>query len=117
MRITERDYEAFAEDQFPNMTLVRAWADCKIWTAGLNERLLVLADNATKRVSIFDYDTYAEREKDIARVLSLSDDEGGAASGIPTFITPVPPGRPAQSAHALPTEEKSGSNKQSYGAK
>ncbi len=102
MRVTERNYEAFAEDQFPSMTLIRAWADCTIWAAGWDEHLLVLADNATERVSVFSYDTYIEREEDIRRVLRLSDDEGEAGAGVPAFISPRPPGRPAQYQQAHP---------------
>lgn len=105
MRITERDYDTFAEDRFPNMRLVRAWADCKLWSAGIDPLLLLLIDDTRKRVALFKYDTYSEREKDIRLVLHLPDGEGGAGAGVPAFIRPVPPGRPAQNAQALPTEE------------
>ena len=95
MRITERNYDAFAEDHFPNMVLVRAWAGCKIWSAGVEQPLLVLVEDISRRVAIFEYDMTAEREKDIQLVLHLSDDEGGAGAGVPAFIGPRPPGLPA----------------------
>src|SRR5207248_1041812 len=105
MRLTERDYDAFVEDHFPNMVLVRTWADCKIWSAGVEQLLLVLVDNASKRVALFEYDTPTEREKDIQLVLHLSDGEGGAGVGVPAFLRPKPPNRSAGNAQSLPIEE------------
>ena len=106
MRMIERDYDAFAEDHFPNMVLVRTWADCKIWSAGVEEALLVLVDTASKRVALFEYDTPTEREKDIQLVVHLPDDAGGAGAGVPAFLNPTPPSRSARNAQALPIEEK-----------
>lgn len=63
MRITERDFDAFAEDHFPNMDLVRDWADCKIWSTGVEQPLLVLVDNTSQRVAIFEYDTAVGTER------------------------------------------------------
>jgi hypothetical protein len=105
MRLIEPDYDAFAEERFPNMKLVRAWADCKIWSAGVEQALLVLVDTASKRVALFEYDTLARREKEIQLVLHLPDGEGGAGAGVPAFLNPRPPSPSARNAQALPMEE------------
>ena len=105
MRLTEPDYDAFAEAHFPNRKLVRAWANCKIWSAGVEQALLVLVDTASKRVALFEYDTLAEREKDIQLVLHLPDGDGGAGAGVPAFLNPMPPSRSARKAQALPMDE------------
>jgi len=104
MRISERDYDEFVEDRFPNMVLVRAWSDCNIWSAGIEEPLLVLVDGPTKSVAVFEYDTPAEREKDIRLVCSLRDGGGGDGGGVPAAILPRPPSRSGSMAEPLPIE-------------
>lgn len=102
MRITEKGYDEFVDDHFPNMAEVRLWNDCKIWTAGNEEYLLVLFDRVNRRVTVFDYDTPAERQEDIELVLRLQDDGGDNGAGIPAILSPVPPGRFSSNAEPLP---------------
>ena len=87
------------------MGLVRAWADCKIWSAGVEEALLVLVDNGNTRAALFEYGTPAEREKDIQLVLHLPDGEGGAGAGVPASISPIQPSRSARNAQPLPINQ------------
>ena len=102
MRISEQNYDEFAEDHFPNMALVREWDDCRIWSAGVEQHLLVLVDTVSKRVAIFDYDSTDERDEDIQMVLRLRDGGGGDDKGVPAFVRPTPPARPAKNAQPLP---------------
>jgi hypothetical protein len=102
MRIIEREFDTFAEDHYPNMELVRAWADCKIWSAGVEQRLLILMDSASRRLALFEYNSLSEREQDIQLVLNLPDD--GATGTIPAFLGPRPPRRPASAALPLPVQ-------------
>ena len=93
MRMVEKGYDEFADDHFPNMVEVRVWNDCKIWTAGTEECLVVLLDTVNRRVTVFDYDTPAERQEDIDVVLGLRDDDGDTGAGVPARLSPSPPGR------------------------
>lgn len=93
MRIVERDFEEFPADRFPNPVLVRAFSDCRVWTAGVESPLIVLAEDTTKRLAVFEYDSLEERQADINRIRCMPDDEPGASSGVPSVIGPAPPRR------------------------
>lgn len=93
MRLVEREYEEFPADRFPNMVLARAFADCRVWTAGVELPVIVLAEDTTRRLAVFEYDSPEEREADIARILRMREDEGGQGDGVPARPAPKPPQR------------------------
>ncbi len=106
--MTEPDYDEFAEDHYPNMHLVRAWSDCKLWSAGIERLLLVLVDDVNRQIAVFEYDIVARRESDIQQIIHLRDEGGEGGAGVPATIRPDPPGRTGEDAKAIPVDERDG---------
>ena len=105
MRVSKKGYDDLVEDHFANMIPVRSGNECKVWTAGTEECLLIFYDSGSQQVTVFDYDTPAEREEDIELVLRLRGDDGSAGAGVPAVLGPAPPGRSAANAEPLPRHE------------
>ncbi|MGV3719859.1 MAG: hypothetical protein ACO1SX_03025 [Actinomycetota bacterium] len=106
MRLYERDYEEFPTDRFPNMVQQRAFSDCRVWTAGVEQPLIVLAEDTTRRLAVFEYDSLEERQTDLVRICRLPEDGGEAGSGVTACRGPVPPPRGAGAAERQGLEEK-----------
>jgi hypothetical protein len=104
MRFTERTCDEFVEDHFPNMVEVRKWQDCIIWSAGIEEYLLVLFDRVNRRVTIFDYDTLEERRADIELLVRLRNGDDGDGPFVPAFLRPTPPTRTGENARPIPRD-------------
>jgi hypothetical protein len=90
MRVCERDYDEFPEDHFPNMVSLRVFRDCRVWTAGLEQPLIVLAEDHSRRLAVFEYESEEEREPDCERIRRLPEEGPDPDGGIPAPIRPTP---------------------------
>src|SRR5262245_17319631 len=102
MRVSEREYDEFPADHFPNMVPVRTFSDCRVWSAGVEQPLLVLVEDGTRRIAVFEYDTVEERQRDIDRIRRMPEGDGETGAGMPILLGPTPPTRSATSAEELP---------------
>jgi hypothetical protein len=100
MRLSERDYDEFPEDHFPNMAPLRVFRDCRVWTAGVEHPLIVVAEDRTRRLAVFEYESVKEREPDCRRILRMPDEGSDPDGGVPAPIRPNPPPRSASGAAA-----------------
>ena len=103
MRVIDIPYNQYVEEWYPHKHRVRDLAECTIWSVGGQPPRLILEDPVNRRAALFEYETLAEREKDIRLVLKIDEHDGGASSGIPAWLSPVMPTRSAGFAEPFPS--------------
>ena len=122
MRVVEMAYNQYEENPVRfHGRKVRDMRECTIWSTENEGFQLVLDDPKRRRVTLFDYETAAERHKDIKLLLRIDESDGGASEGVPAWLTPTPPARSSGFEEPIPepTErgfEDSGADPISLGA-
>jgi hypothetical protein len=109
MRVVDMEYDQYIETAYPLKQKIRDLGDCTIWRATgdctimAGDRLtIILEDPVHRRVTLFEYDSFAEINKDIEVVMNIGRDDGDAASGVPAWLKPPPPTRSAGFAQPVP---------------
>ena len=104
MRAIELSYDAYLDGRFPGLAEVRSFPAWQVLAAQSEGRfVLILDEREARRATVLEYEDRSERQQDILLVQRLSfRDEGDADAGVPAFLQPVPPARPACDARLLP---------------
>ena len=105
MRATELPYSAYLDGYFPHLQQVRAFPNWKALSADKDGIFLLILDEFEQRkATLYEYDTWDEREQEIQVLRNLPPDTGPDAA-VPSFRRPNPPVRPARDAKPLPEAE------------
>lgn len=108
MRVSDLPYHIYLDTPWINRQTVRVFDGWQVLSAGSDGYFLLVDQPADECALLIQYETCAERERDIEviRRLPASGDNGNADAPFPAWLRPVPPTRTARDAKPLPQQDE-----------